>query len=181
MEFVMADLWFAAAVFAASTILYVATFFAVDPERIQQLWLMHALALLVFFTHIASMGRNIRDPKNVDAWMKRNSPWLRRLGLAHPECRGVPCRCFRCRERGLARKERGQIRGCLARPGRARTYGSRIPDVARFRDPLFSEFLDGFFRLPPVDHARQAHGTQQRPVSSRPTFSVEWSQLIHLH
>jgi hypothetical protein len=85
MEFVMVTIWYlsAAAVFAAGSIVYGSTFFGFDLlERFPQLWPLHALAIGVFLTALASMAPNIPDPKDVDAWMKRNAPWLRRLGLA---------------------------------------------------------------------------------------------------
>ena len=67
-------LLFAAAVFAASTILCGATFFGIDPlERFPQLlWLMHGFALAVFFMYIGSTARKIRDPE--DAWMGATRP-----------------------------------------------------------------------------------------------------------
>jgi hypothetical protein len=85
MEFVMVAIWYlsAAAVFAAGSIVYGSTFFDFNLlERVPQLWPLHALAIGVFLTALASMAPNIPDPKDVDAWMKRNAPWLRRLGLA---------------------------------------------------------------------------------------------------
>jgi hypothetical protein len=81
----MLILWYlsAAAVFAASVIVYGATYFGFDLVAIfPQLWVMHALAVGVFLRALAFMLPQIRDPKDVDVWMKRNSPWLRRLGGA---------------------------------------------------------------------------------------------------
>jgi hypothetical protein len=93
MEFVMLAIWyfFAAAVFAASTIVYASTLIGFDlVERFPQLTLLHLFAMAAAAPGIVYLGRDFHRGADLDPWLKHNSPWVRRvwgvLGLNAMAC-----------------------------------------------------------------------------------------------
>jgi hypothetical protein len=74
--------WFAATVFAASTIVYASTLIGFDlVERVPQLMFLHLFAMAACFAALASMGRKFSKKGDFDKWLKRNAPSSRRAGM----------------------------------------------------------------------------------------------------